>query len=110
MNAQLAVDDVQRAIAHAAGTDRVEDGGADPASGFVQLFFGVQGRAGQVLARLEGGQGRGLDDAPGDTDGLGGHAQVVRVAQVVGIDQRRGVHVCRTDVDTAPAGRAQVAY
>jgi hypothetical protein len=40
--------------------------------------FALQGWARQVFHGLERGQGRGLDDAPGQADGIGSHAQVFR--------------------------------
>ncbi|MNH28262.1 hypothetical protein D3C79_884180 [compost metagenome] len=88
MHAQLVVDHIQRAIAHPASSDRMENRGADLACRFVQLFFALQVWPGQVFAWAERRQGRGLDDLAGDANGLGGNAQIFRIAQVVGIDQR----------------------
>ena len=56
--AQLAVDHRVLVIAHAAGAHRMENRGADPCGGFVQLFFSLQVLAGQVFHRFELAQGR----------------------------------------------------
>jgi hypothetical protein len=98
----------RRVIAHAAGADRVEDRGADSRGGFVQLLFALQAVAGQVFHRFERCRA-GRDDAPGQADGIGGDAQVFRMAEVVGLNQRRVLRVGRADIDPPTALRAQVA-
>ncbi|MNO49187.1 hypothetical protein D3C76_395330 [compost metagenome] len=110
MHAQLVIHNVHGTVAHAAGTDRVEDGGADLASGLEQFFLALQRWARQIFLGLESGEGRGLDDAPGKANGIGSNPQVLRSTEVIGVDQRRAVHVGAADVDAPAAGRAQVAH
>ncbi|MNP43167.1 hypothetical protein D3C76_1369690 [compost metagenome] len=110
MYPQLVIHNVQGTAAHAAGTHRVEDGGANLAGCLEQLLLGLQGWAWQVFLGVERCKGRGLHDAPGEADGIGSHAQVLWVAEVVGVDQRRAVHVGAADIDTPAADRAKVAH
>ena len=109
MYAQLAVDHGVFVIAHAAGAHRMENRGTDPCSGLVQLFFSLQGFAGQVFHRFELAQGRSGDDAPGQANSVGGHAQVFGVAEVIRLYQRRIRRVGRTDIHPAATLGAQVA-
>ena len=109
VHAQFGIDHCVRVIAHAASADRVENRGADPGGGFVQLFFALQAVAGQVFHRFEGLQGRCGNDAPGQANGVGRDAQILRMAQVVGLNQRRVLRVGGADFHPAATLRAQVA-
>ncbi len=77
MHAQLVIHDVQVAVAHAAGADGVEDGGADLAGRLEQFFLGLQRRAWQILLGIENGEGGGMDDTPSQANGIDGNAQVL---------------------------------
>lgn len=110
MHAQLGVDHRVFIAAHAASAHRVENRRADARGGFVQLLLGLQRLARQVFHRFELAQGRRRDDAPRQADGIGGHAQVFGVAEVVGLDQWRVRRVGRADIDPATAVRAQIAH
>ncbi|MCY1449759.1 hypothetical protein D9M71_665190 [compost metagenome] len=108
MDLELRIDHGVGVIAHAAGAHGVEDRGADARGGFVQLFLALKTGAGQVFHWIEGAQGRRGDDAPGQANGVGGDPQVLRVAQVIGLDQRGFLRIGRADFHPATALRAQI--
>ena len=110
MNAQSGIDHRLGILSHFAGADRVENGSADAAGGGGQFRVALGGGSGQVFFRLVTRQRRRGDDAPGQP--LRGHrdGEVPRVAEVVGLDQRRGVQAGAADGDPAAAERAQVAH
>ena len=75
----------------------------------IRAGVGLHGGAGQQFGADVAGQSRRGHDTPGDLQPVQQHADVVGVAQVVGLDPGRGRRVWSLQADAAAALREQVA-
>ena len=94
---------------HAAGPDRMENGGAYIPGGPDQLGLALKGRAGLEFFRPERGQ-RGLSgDLARQADGLGRDLFIGLCAQIIRRDGRLLAKIGGLQMDAAPALGPQVA-
>ena len=87
---QRRIDDGGRIRAHAAGADRVEDRRPDLAGGMLELVLRHRPGARLDLGRRMGREGLAFEhDRSCQADRVGGDAPIRRIAEIVGLDQRR---------------------
>src|SRR5690606_28611808 len=94
---------------HPAGTDRVEDGGADLRGGLREFFVGLEVRPWQVFVRRIPGHGLPAHDATSEPDGACRHEAIGLRRKVVGRNAWRLADVRRLDMHAPPALRPYVA-